>query len=323
MPIHRRTAVVIAALAMSSSIAFAQSFPSKPIRLIVPYPAGSGPDIMARLLGESAATRLNQPVVIDNKPGAGGMLGADAAAKAPADGHTLLVGDSGPLSIAPWIYAKVPYSPAKDFIGVASLVSIPLLMIVPANFTANTPNDLVKLAKAKPGNLLYGSLGVGSIHHLAIEVFSSAAGIKMTHVPYKSNAELTVGIVNGDVQMGFSSIPAVEAFIKDRRMRTIGLSTARRSPVMPDVKTVQEQGVPGFDVAPSIGLVAPAGVPADRLKVLEEAFLAALNEPKLAERLDVLGMTRRPASGAAYQATYVSELERFGEVVKAIGLKPQ
>lgn len=323
MPIQRCVLTIFALLAMFCGVATAQTFPSKPIRLVVPFPPSSAPDIMARLLAESVSLQLKQPIVVDNKPGAGGMIGSDAAAKSAADGYTLLVGDSGPLGIAPWLYAKVPYAPNKDFTGVAALVAVPIVMIAPAVSSAKTLPDLVAQAKARPGHLLYGSLGVGSIHHLALEVLSGAAGIKMTHIPYKSNAELATAVVNGDVQMAFSAIPSVEAFVKTNRMQALGISTARRSTAMPEVKTVQEQGFPGFDIAPTIGIVAPAGVPADRLKVLEGAFLAALKEPKIAERLESLGMMRRPANGAAYQAIIASELDHYGRIIKAVGIQPQ
>lgn len=323
MSIQRRAVLTLATLAMSCNVAFAQAFPTRPIRLIVPFPPASNPDILARLLAESVGARLKQPVVVDNKPGAGGMIGSDAGAKAAADGYTLLVGDTGPLAIAPWLHARPPYAPAKDLTAVASLVAVPIVLIVPRTSNAATPSDLVGQAKARPGQLLYGSLGIGSIHHLAAEVLSAAAGIKLTHIPYKSNAELAAAIVNGDVQMAFSGIPSVEAFIKDNRMRAIAISTARRSAVFPELKTVQEQGIAEFDVAPTIGIVAPAGVPADRVKVLEDAFLAALKDPKLAERIAGLGMLPRPAGGAAYQAIIAAELDRYGRIVKAAGVQPQ
>jgi tripartite-type tricarboxylate transporter receptor subunit TctC len=323
MPIHQRALLAFAVLAMTCNVALAQAFPSKPIRLIVPFPPASNPDILARLVAESAAARLKQPIVVDNKPGAGGMLGSDAGAKAQPDGYTLLVGDSGPLAIAPWLYAKVPYIPGKSFVAVAGLVAVPIVMVVPQGSGASSPGDLVAQAKSRPEHLLYGSLGVGSIHHLAVEVLSATAGIKLTHIPYKGNAELAAAVVNGDVQVAFSGIPSVHAFVKDKRLRAIAVSTAHRSAVLPDVKTMQEQGIAGFEVAPTIGIVAPAGVPADRRKILEEAFLAALNDPTLSERIDGLGMMRRPADGAAYHAIIASELERYGRILKAAGVQPQ
>jgi tripartite-type tricarboxylate transporter receptor subunit TctC len=321
--IQRRALMTFALLATSCSFALAQPFPSKPIRLIVPFPPASNPDVLARLLAESVGARLKQPIVVDNKPGAGGMIGTDAGAKAPADGYTLLVGDSGPLAIAPWLYAKVPFGPTKDLVGVAALVKVPIVMIVPRTSSATTPSDLVAQAKAHPGQLLYGSLGVGSIHHLAVEVLSATTGIKLTHIPYKSNGELTAAVVNGDVQMAFSGIPSVQGFIKDNRLRAIAISTANRSAAFPDLKTLHEQGIQGFDVAPTIGIVAPSGVPADRLKVLEEAFLAAMKDPTLAERIGGLGMVPTAAGGAAYQNVIASELERYGRIVKEAGVQPQ
>ena len=178
-------------------------------------------------------------------------------------------------------------------------------------------------AKSRPDHLLYGSLGVGSIHHLAVEVFSATAGIKLTHIPYKSNAELAAAVVNGDVQLAFSGIPAVQGFVKDNRLRAIAVSTAHRSEVLPDLKTMQEQGIVGFEVAPTIGIVAPTGVPADRLRILEDAFLAALKDPKLSQRIDGLGMMQRPTDGAGYQTIIASELERYGRILKAAGIQPQ
>ncbi|HSV79973.1 MAG TPA: tripartite tricarboxylate transporter substrate-binding protein [Ramlibacter sp.] len=323
MLIVRRIALAFVSLALAGNVALAQTFPNKPLRLIVPYPPASVPDILARLVAESVGTRLKQPVVVENRAGAGGTIAADAAAKSAPDGYTLLVGDSGPLAIAPWIYPRISYAPARDFAAVASLVAVPLVMVVPRASTVRSPADFVAQAKVPGAGLYYGSLGMGSIHHLAAEVFSAATGMKLVHVPYKSNAELTAAVVNGDVQMAFSGIPAVDAFIKEGRMRAAGVTTARRSNVLPEVRTFQEQGIQEFEVAPTIGIVAPAGVPADRLKLLEEAFLAALKEPKVAERLDGLGMMPRPAGAAAYAATIAAELDRFGKVVKAAGIQPQ
>lgn len=301
----------------------AQGFPAKPVRLVVPFPPGSVPDVLARLIADSMAAIIEQPVVVDNKAGAGGTIGADAVAKAPADGYTLLMGDSGPLSIAPWLYAKVPYTTRKDFLPIASLVTVPLVLVVPGTSKINTIGDLIAKAKAEPGQLLYGSLGVGSIHHLAAEVFASATGIKLTHVPYKSNGELASAVINGDIQMAFSGIPAVEGFIKEKRVRPIGISTSRRSAVLPEVKTIAEQGVNGYDVAPTQGILAPAGVSPDRVKVLEDAIIASINSPKVTSRLDSLGMIKRTGKGSEYEATVSAELERFGRVIKQAQIQPQ
>jgi tripartite-type tricarboxylate transporter receptor subunit TctC len=315
--------LAIFSLAIGCNLAVAQSFPTRPIKLIVPYPPSSNPDILARLVGELVAERLKQPVIVDNKAGAGGTIGTDAAAKATPDGYTLLVVDSGPLAIAPWIYPKIPYSSAKDLVGVASLATVPMVMIVPRNSSVNTPADFAALAKSRPGALYYGSVGVGSIHHLATEVYSAAAGMQLTHVPYKGNAELAAAVVNGDVQMAFSGIPSVAGFIKEGRMRAVGLTSAKRSSALPEVRTFQEQGFRDYDVTTTMGVVAPTGVPADRLKLLEQAFLAALKDPKLSERLIGLGMILRPSSGEAYSATIAFEYVRFGKIVKTAGIQPQ
>jgi len=319
----RWLSLMFVSLTMACNVAVAQTFPEKPIKLIVPYPPSSNPDILARLVAESVAARLKQPVIVDNKAGAGGTVGTGVAAKMPADGYTLLVVDSGPLAIAPWIYPRIPYSSTKDLVGVASLVSVPMVMIVPRASPVTSAAEFIKLANARPGALFYGTVGVGSIHHLATEVLSTAAGIRLTHVPFKGNAELAAAVVSGDVHMAFSGIPSVEAFIKDGRLRAVAMSTAQRSSALPDVPTVQEQGVKDFDVSTTIGVVAPAGVPAERLKVLEQAFLAALKDPKLAERLNGLGMLLRPGTGEAYTATIASELARFGKVVRTAGISAQ
>lgn len=325
--VSRRLATLsLAALAFPFGAATAQQesdFPSKPIRLIVPFPPASNPDILARLVAQSVSARLKQPVVVENRPGAGGMIGTSAGAKAPPDGYTLLVGDTGPLAIAPWLYQRISYNPTKDFNAVAALASVPILLMVPGTSQTSSPSELVTQAKSQPMELMYGSLGVGSIHHLAAEIFSASTGIKLRHIPYKSNAELATALINGDVHMGFSGIPSVEAFVKDRRLKAIAISTVERSTVLPEVKTLQEQGIRDFEVAPTLGILAPTGVPSERLKILEEAFLAAISEPKLVERIDGLGMFRRLSSGVKYQGLISSELERYGRIVKAAGIEPQ
>jgi tripartite-type tricarboxylate transporter receptor subunit TctC len=301
--------------------AFAQdAYPSKSVRLIAAAAPGGNPDVLARMLAAKLADAFGRPFVVENAPGAGGVVAAEQVARAAADGHTLMLGDSGAMAINVALNPRLSYRPLKDFTLITALAAVPTVLVLnPAVDTASL-QDFVKLARSK--QLAYGSAGNGSIHHLTMAVFLSRAGIEdMLHVPYKGGSALVAALLAGEVQSGWSGIPNVAAHIRAGKLRVLAISTAQRSASLPDVPTMAELGYPGFDIATVIGLQAPAGLPRDVASRLQAAVAKALRERDIAERMASLGMELRE-NGTEHYARFVREdLERYTEAVKAAGVK--
>jgi tripartite-type tricarboxylate transporter receptor subunit TctC len=301
--------------------AFAQdAYPSKSVRLIAAAAPGGNPDVLARMLAAKLADAFGRPFVVENAPGAGGVVAAEQVARAAADGHTLMLGDSGAMAINVALNPRLSYRPLKDFTLITALAAVPTVLVLnPAVDTASL-QDFVKLARSK--QLAYGSAGNGSIHHLAMAVFLSRAGIEnMLHAPYKGGSALVAALLAGEVQSGWSGIPNVAAHIRAGKLRVLAISTAQRSASLPDVPTMAELGYPGFDIATVIGLQAPAGLPRDVASRLQAAVAKALRERDIAERMASLGMELRE-NGTEHYARFVREdLERYTEAVKAAGVK--
>jgi tripartite-type tricarboxylate transporter receptor subunit TctC len=317
----RRFAIasLTAALAVPG-IALAQ-YPAKPVRLIAPAAPGGNPDVLARLLAQKLSDVFGKPFVVENVPGAGGVVAAEMVSRAPADGHTLMLGDSGSLAINVALNPRITYQPLRDFVPITALVSVPTVLVVHPSVPANTLEEFVRLAKSRPGQLSYGSAGNGSIHHLTMAVFAARAGIDVLHVPYKGGTALVGGVLAGDVQAGFSGIPNVLQSIKAGRLRVLGISIPRRSISLPEVPTLAEQGYPGFDVATTIGLQAPAGTPRDIVQRLQVAVARALRDPDIAERIANLGMELMENGTDQYTQYMKDDLERYAVAVKAAGIK--
>jgi tripartite-type tricarboxylate transporter receptor subunit TctC len=301
--------------------AFAQdAYPSKSVRLIAAAAPGGNPDVLARMLAAKLADAFGRPFVVENAPGAGGVVAAEQVARAAADGHTLMLGDSGAMAINVALNPRLSYRPLKDFTLITALAAVPTVLVLnPAVDTASL-QDFAKLARSK--QLAYGSAGNGSIHHLTMAVFLSRAGIEnMLHVPYKGGSALVAALLAGEVQSGWSGIPNVAAHIRAGKLRVLAISTAQRSASLPDVPTMAELGYPGFDIATVIGLQAPAGLPRDVASRLQAAVAKALRERDIAERMASLGMELRE-NGTEHYARFVREdLERYTEAVKAAGVK--
>jgi tripartite-type tricarboxylate transporter receptor subunit TctC len=296
-----------------------ETYPSKTVRLIVAAAPGGNPDVLARMLAVKLGDAFGKPFVVENLPGAGGVVAAEQVSRAPADGHTLMFGDSGALAINVALNPKLTYHPLRDFTLITALVSVPTVLVVHPGVKANSLPDFVGLAKSR--QLAYGSAGTGSVHHLTMAVFLARAGVDMLHVPYKGGSALVAAVLAGEVQSGWSGIPNVAAHIRSGKLRVLCISTARRSASLPDVPTASELGYPGFDIATTIGLQAPAGLSRDITARLQAAFARALREPDLAERMQSLGMELME-NGTEHYARFLREdLERYAAAVKAAGIK--
>ena len=303
-----------------TSLAFAQSYPTKPIRLVVPYPAGGGSDIVARPLAQLAGAGLGQQVVIDNRGGAGGNIGMELVAKAPADGYTLIWGITAQLAVNPALYPKLNYDLIRDFAPVSLMGIAPYLLVVHPALPAKSLADLLALARARPAALSYGSAGNGSGSHLAGEMLNSLARIKTTHVPYKGGAPAMVDLVAGQLQISYLTYTSTHPFIRSGRLRALGVTTAKRSPVLPDLPAIAEVA-PGYDSAVWYGLLAPAGTPADIIVRLNREFTGALKNAEVRQRLmaeafEPLGSTPE------YLGDYMKkEIVRWGKLVKETGAR--
>ena len=286
---HVRTVLGLASMAMLMPLhASAADYPVKPVTLIVPFAAGGPTDVTARLFAKEISMELGQPVIVDNRPGAGGMTGGGAAARATPDGYTLLWGGTSTLAVAPALYAKLPYDPFKSFQPVSRAVRGPLVLVVNSKLPVNTLADLVKLARENPGKFNFGSAGVGSIIHLTGELLRSQANIDITHVPYKGNAQVMTDLTGGTLQMAFIALGHMLPHMRDGAIRPLAITSTERNPLAPEIPTVAET-FPGFESMEWFGLVAPAGIPPETLSKLNLAFRHASKRPELRDSIAKLG----------------------------------
>lgn len=324
MSASKRFAVNLAAvLCVLLSIApecDAQGFPSRPIRFVVPYGAGGSPDVIARVLGQRLGEHLGQQVVVDNRPGAGGIIAAEIVAKSPADGYTLFIADTGHVAINPSLYPKLPYDPLRDFAPVTLAVSTPLFMAANAALQIETVKQLIDYAKAKPG-VLYGSSGNGSSHHLGMELFRLLTGVNMVHVPYKGVAQSVPAVITGDVAVIFAALPSLAPHVKTGKIRLIAVGTAKRTPIMPDVPTVAESGAPGFEIDADIGFLAPAGTPREVITKLNTEIVRVLGSPDITQRLAGLGIETVGTSPEQYADAIRAKIIKYGKLVKDSGAR--
>ena len=310
------------ALALSAAGAFAQAFPSKPIKLIVPFSAGSGTDIAARAVGEAMAKGLGQPVMIENRPGAGGTIAAAAVAKGEADGHTVLVPSSG-HAVNPSIYPSLAYDTLKDLTGVTPLVAMPNVLVVNPSRGWKSVADLVAAAKARHGALNYASAGVGSATHFNAEKFRLQAGLNAVHVPFKGTPEAMTDVVGGRSDWFFAPLSSALPLIRDGKLQALAVSTAKRSALLPDVPTTVEAGVPGSDYTFWVALVVPAATPPVAVQRLQQEAAKALAQPELVDKLAKLGAEPFVMSSADFNAFIKAEVETGARVAKAADLKAQ
>jgi tripartite-type tricarboxylate transporter receptor subunit TctC len=317
------SAALVAALALPRP-ATAQTpdpYPSRPVRLIAPAAPGGNPDVLARMLAQKLSDAFGRPFVVENQAVGGGLNAAVAVARSSADGHTLFLGDAGAFAIQPALNPKLPYHPVKGFTFITALVAVPTVLVLHPSVAAPSLPAFIDLAKAKPGQINFGSAGNGSIHHMTLAIFATATGTEFLHVPLKGGSPLVAAILAGDVQAGFSGIPNVAQAIKAGRLRVLGISTSRRSDMLPDVPTLAEQGVRDFDVASTIGLQAPAGVLREIVARLQAVVAKAIREPDVTERIGNLGMVLMENGTEHYVQLVQKDLMRYAAAVKAANIK--
>jgi tripartite-type tricarboxylate transporter receptor subunit TctC len=318
MQISRRAVAVLAATALTASVAFAQAWPAKPIRLIVPFPAGGGTDIITREVANKVA---GYNFVIDNKPGSGGNLGVDAAAKAAPDGNTLVMGQTSNLAISPTLYSSLPYDPVKDLTPISLVASSPLVIVASAKSPFHTLADVVKEAKAHPGSINFASSGNGTVAHLATDAFQKIAGIKLTHIPYKGASQGATDVISGDVQLYVSSIPTLLGHIKSGKMRAIAVTSAKRVDDLPQVPTVAESGYKGFEAVTWFGVLGPAKLPKDMVARLNADINKALKDPALKAKLGAQGAEVAGSTPEQFAKLISDENTRWEKIVKESGAK--
>jgi tripartite-type tricarboxylate transporter receptor subunit TctC len=318
MHFTRRAALALAAAPFLASNVFAQAWPAKPIRVVVPFPAGGGTDILTR---EITAKMPGYNFVIENRPGAGGNLGVDAAAKASADGYTLVMGQTSNLAINPTLYAHLPYDPVKDLTPIGLVASSPLLIAASANSPFHTLADVVKEAKAHPGSINFASSGNGTVAHLATVELQKQAGIKLTHVPYKGASQGATDVISGAVQLYVSSVPTLIGHIRSGKMRALAVTSARRVGDLPNVPTVAESGYKGFEAVTWFGILGPANLPRDMVAKLNAGIDKALKDPELKKQFDAQGADVLGGTPEQFARLIRDDIGRWGTVVKESGAK--
>ncbi len=310
-----------AALAVSCSAAVAQAYPHKPIKLIVGFPPGGGVDIIARTISQPLGERLGQAVVVENRPGAGGNIAAEQVARAPADGYTLLVSAVSSLAISASLYRNPRYDVLKDFVPVAVVASVPNVLVVHPSVAAKSVPELIALAKENPGKVNFGSAGNGTTVHFAGELFKSMAQVDMVHVPYKGAAPAMSDLLGGQVQLMFDFLSAAAPHIKSGKLRALGVTSASRSPVLPDVPTIAEAGLPGYQVLGSFGLVAPAGTPPEVVKRLNREISEIVKLPEVKKRLLMHAATPEQQTPAEFAQTLKAEVAKWAKTVESTGVR--
>ena len=313
-------AALMAMALMYAGVANSQAYPTKPLRLIVPQSAGGSTDQVARPLAQQMGAALGQSVIVDNRPGAGSVIGTDAVAKSAPDGYTLLA-VAASFSMSPSLYRNLPFDPVRDFAPISLLSSLPNIMSVHPSLPVKSVKELIAFAKARPGQLNFGSSGVATGTHLSMELFMYMTGIKMVHVPYKGGAPSVTALLSGEVQVTFATISTALPHVKSGRLRALAVSTARRSPVAPEVPTIAESAVPGYDYASWIGLLAPAKTPQPIIARLNAEAVKALQTPEIKAILAVEGSEPVGNSPEQFAAILKTEVARWARVVKAAGIK--
>jgi len=319
MPFSRRSLIVLAAGATLAGSLQAQAWPAKPIRLVVPFPAGGGTDLITREVANKLAG-AGYTFVIDNKPGSGGNIGVDAAAKAPADGYTFVMGQTSNLAINPTLYSKLPYDPTRDLVPVSLVASAPLVIVTGADTPYKTLADVVNAAKARPGSINYATSGNGTVAHLAAESFQKAASVKLTHIPYKGASQGVTDVISGQVQLYVSSIPTLIGFIKSGKMRAIAVTSERRADDLPQVPAIAET-YKGFEAVTWFGIVGPANLPRELVARFNADLNKALKDPQLQKRLGDQGADVAGSTPEQFGKLIRDDIARWGRIVKESGAR--
>ncbi|MEO8134990.1 MAG: tripartite tricarboxylate transporter substrate binding protein, partial [Betaproteobacteria bacterium] len=290
MPFIHLTRLCLIGALVCAGFAHAQNWPNKPIRWIVGFAPGGGTDIVARALAIKVADQLGQPVIIENRAGAAGTIGADVVAKAAPDGYTFLVGHANSNAIAPYVLAKIPFDPVADFVPITYIGYVPNVLVVHPSVNARSVEELIELAKREPGRLTYASSGVGSTQHLAGALFNKLAGTTMVHVPYKGSGQAIVDLIGGQVNMNFDTMPPVLEHVRAGKIRALAISTPQRLPQLPDVPTFEEKGIRGFDVTNWYSIMGPKGLPREMVTRMDEAVKKAMADPSIRPTLEAQGL---------------------------------
>ena len=323
--IHRRDIVLVAAasaaVAAWPTLAQAQEFPTKPIRIVVPFAAAGGVDILTRVLAQHLGDALKQQVVVENRVGAGGNVGVEAVAKAPADGYTLLMATTGTHTINPGLYSKLPFDAEKDFKPITLVASVPNLLVVNNNVPAKDVRELVRLAKSQPGKLSFASFGNGTSNHLSGEMLKSTAGVSVVHIPYKSAPQAVTDLIAGETTFAFVNTPLALPQVRAGKLRALAVTGARRSEATPEYPTMSEAGVPGFVVESWYGLMAPAGTPDAVVARLQKETVAVLAKPEVREFFAKQGADVETSTPAEFAKRVTSEKARWADVIKASGAR--
>lgn len=300
----------------------ARNYPDKPVRIIVGYSPGGLPDTIARIIAQRLGETWKQQVIVDNRPGANGLVGAETVVRSAPDGYTLLVTDNSTHTIHPFLYAKMPFDPTKELIPVSMTARAPLYLAVHPSFPATSMQELIALAKASPGKYSYGSSGIGSTHQLAMEFLKSSLGLDIVHVPYKGTGQSVPALVGGQVQMAFSGYTSLSAQVKDGRVKLLGINSLKRSPATPNVPAIAEM-IAGFDFAPTFGFFSPAGLPKDIAAKIAADVADALKAPEVATRFANLDIIPIGASGEEFAVSLKADAERYAKAVKLSGAKAE
>ena len=314
-------ALAALALAACAALAHAQNYPAKPVRIIVPYPPGGTTDIIARIAAAQLAEKLKQPFVVENRAGASGAIGATAVAQAAPDGYTLIMGTANTHGINSALQKNLPYDAVKDFAPVTVVASTPNIIVVHPNVPAKTLAELIALAKAQPGKINFGSTSIGGSPHMSAELLKAMTGIDMVHVPYKGAAPMLTDLVGGQIQVGFDNLPSTIGYVRSGKVRALAVTTAQRWPGAPDIPTVAESGVPGYEVSGWFGLLAPAGTPKAVLDTLQSTIAQIVQEPEVAKQLRDLGAAPVANKPEDFARDIAADVEKWRKVAQTTGVK--
>jgi tripartite-type tricarboxylate transporter receptor subunit TctC len=319
----KRIACILLLLPVMAGWAAAAQYPEKPVRLVVPFAPGGGTDLIARTIAQKLSEFLGRPVVVDNRGGAGGVIGAELVAKAEADGYTLLMGTPGPLTINPSLRVKMPYDSLKDFAPVSQTTVSPFILVVHPSLPVSSVKELIALAREKPGSLNYGSAGIGSVAHLSAEQFKALAGVNLTHVPYKGSGPSVIDLLAGRLQLVFENLPTVLPHVRSGKLKALAVGTPQRSTLLPEYPTVAEAGVPGYEASTASGVLAPAKTPTAIITRLNAEIVRVVHSPDVSEALKARGVEPVGSTAQQYAEYLRREFARYAAVVKAAGIRPE
>ena len=321
----RKTIVALVAglLALGPASAFAQDWPAKQtIHMLVPYPAGGGTDVVARIVAKFLQERLNQTIIVENRGGANGAIGLQALKQSPPDGYTIEMTSDTPLTVNPWMYKNLPYDPLHDFIPVTTVIRLPSMLAVHPSLAVKNVAELIKLAKEKPGTLTFASAGVGNFSHLEAELFALQAGVKLVHVPYKGTGPSSLGMIGGEVNMGFNNVSTLLPYVKSGKLIALAVLEPKRIPELPDVPAIAET-IPGFEMAPWLGIIVPLGTPKPVVDRLTKETLAVMADPAAVKAFTDQQLSVMTLPGEQFAALIKKDHDKWQKVIQAAGIKPE